>query len=74
MRKEDIPKALTRFGQVDGDLNRKYEGLGIGLSIVQALADQHNAELAIESEPHVGTTMSVRFPIERCVLEIRRAG
>ncbi|HEY4345284.1 MAG TPA: ATP-binding protein [Parvibaculum sp.] len=73
IRKEDIPKALTRFGQVDGDLNRKYEGLGIGLSIVQALADQHGAELVVESEPHVGTTMLVRFPVERCLLEIRRA-
>lgn len=74
MRKEDIPKALARFGQIDGDLNRKYEGLGIGLSIVQALAEQHGAELGIKSEPGKGTTVSVRFPIERCEIAIRRTG
>jgi signal transduction histidine kinase len=73
MRREDIPKALTRFGQLDGDLNRKYEGLGIGLSIVQALAEQHGAELSIDSEPGVGTAVSLKFPIERCEIGIRRA-
>ena len=28
---EDIPKALTPFGQVDSTLSRKYEGTGLGL-------------------------------------------
>jgi signal transduction histidine kinase len=73
MREEDIPKALARFGQVDGNLNRKYEGLGIGLSIVQALADQHGGRIAIESAPGAGTTVTVLFPIERCVAAVQRA-
>lgn len=66
MHQSDIPKALTRFGQVDGNLNRKYEGLGIGLSIVQALGVQHGARLEVDSTFGQGTTMSVIFPAERC--------
>jgi signal transduction histidine kinase len=76
MRKEDIPKALARFGQVDADLNRKYEGLGIGLSIVQALIEQHEGVLSIDSDLGVGTTVRVHFPAERCILdakEVRKA-
>lgn len=72
MRKEDIPKALTRFGQVDADLNRKYEGLGIGLSIVQALVEQHEGTLTVDSELGVGTTVQVRFPAKRCVVATAR--
>lgn len=65
---DDIPKALTRFVQVDGNLNRKYEGLGIGLSIVQALTEQHGGTLTVKSEVGVGTIMTVAFPAERCAL------
>lgn len=70
MRPEDIPKALDRFGQVDGNLNRRYEGLGIGLSIVQALVRQHGGALTIVSELGVGTRAIVRFPAERCLASL----
>jgi signal transduction histidine kinase len=67
MRPEDIPKALDRFGQVDGNLNRRYEGLGIGLSIVQALVRQHGGALTVASGLGIGTKVTVRFPTERCL-------
>ncbi|MDO8289493.1 MAG: HAMP domain-containing sensor histidine kinase [Parvibaculum sp.] len=73
MSESDIPKALARFVQVDGNLNRKYEGLGIGLSIVQALTEQHGGRLNIESKPGVGTTVTVVFPTERCVVNAENA-
>ncbi|MCH9053199.1 MAG: PAS domain S-box protein [Proteobacteria bacterium] len=41
MAPEDIPKALSRFGQVDADLNRQYEGTGLGLPLTKALVEQH---------------------------------
>ena len=73
MSDSDIPKALARFVQVDGNLNRKYEGLGIGLSIVQALTEQHGGKLSIKSEPGVGTTVTVVLPAERCAVEADNA-
>lgn len=70
MSESDIPKALARFVQVDGNLNRKYEGLGIGLSIVQALAEQHGGMINVNSKPDVGTEVTVVFPVERCVAAV----
>ncbi|MAM93558.1 sensor histidine kinase [Parvibaculum sp.] len=63
----DLPKALARFGQVEDQFVRKYEGLGLGLSIVQALADQHGGYFTIDSEPGRGTTVTVTLPPERCL-------
>ena len=65
--KEDIPKALARFVQLEDQLSRKYEGLGLGLPIVQALAAQHGGRLDIESTPGRGTTVTVTLPPERCL-------
>ncbi len=63
----DIPRALARFGQIENQLNRKYEGLGLGLAIVQALTAQHDGSFAIASEPGRGTTVTVTLPPERCL-------
>ncbi len=65
---EDIPKALTPFGQVDGDLNRKHEGTGLGLPLTKALTELHGGSLVLHSEVGVGTTVTVRFPADRVVL------
>ena len=64
---EDIPKALARFGQVDGQLNRKYEGSGLGLPLTKALTELHGGSLDLQSELGIGTTVTVRFPAERII-------
>jgi len=64
---EDIPKALLRFGQVGGALNRHYEGTGLGLPLTKALVELHGGTLDLQSEVGVGTTVTVRFPAERIV-------
>jgi signal transduction histidine kinase len=42
---------------------RKHGGHGVGLSIVQRLTDRFGWPLSIESEPGVGTRVTVRFPL-----------
>lgn len=69
MRPEDIPKALSRFGQIDGDLNRKYEGTGLGLPLAKSLIELHGGYLDLQSEVGVGTTATVRLPASRIVRE-----
>ncbi len=65
---EDIPKALTRFGQIDGELGRKYEGSGLGLPLAKSLVELHGGALEVESEVDVGTSVTVRFPATRIVV------
>ena len=63
----DIPKALSRFGQVDSELARKYEGSGLGLPLTKALVELHGGYLDLQSEVGAGTTVTVRFPAERVI-------
>jgi signal transduction histidine kinase len=62
---EDIPKAFERFGQVDGQLSRKYEGTGLGLPLAKALVELHGGRLVLESERNSGTTVTIFIPAER---------
>ena len=64
---EDIPKALSRFGQVDAELNRKFEGTGLGLPLTKALVELQGGTLDLQSELGTGTTVTVRFPANRIV-------
>jgi len=57
-----IPKALSHFGQIDGDLNRKYQGTGLGLPLSKALVELHGGRLDLQSAVGVGTTVFVRLP------------
>jgi PAS domain S-box-containing protein len=67
MRPEDIPLALEVFRQVDGALNRRFEGTGLGLPLVRTLAALHGGALRIESAPGAGTRAIVTLPAERIV-------
>ncbi len=67
---EDIPKALAPFQQIDGDLDRKYEGTGLGLPLAKALIEMHGGSLDLQSEVGVGTTATVRLPADR-IVELR---
>ena len=64
---EDIPKALSVFGQVDRQLNREQQGTGLGLPLTKALTELHGGTFDIKSEVGVGTTITVQFPAERIV-------
>lgn len=70
MRDEDIALALEPFRQLDGALNRRYEGTGLGLPLVQRLVQLHGGSLGIESAPGVGTTITLTLPVERCIREV----
>jgi len=62
---KDIAKAMAAFGQVDGALNRKYAGTGLGLPLVRLLAELHNGSLQLESLLNHGTTVTIRLPQPR---------
>lgn len=65
MTEGDIAKALQRFGQVDNVMTREHQGSGLGLPLVQELALLHGGQVAVDSEPGKGTTVTVRFGADR---------
>jgi two-component system cell cycle sensor histidine kinase PleC len=67
--KEDIPKAMTPFGQVDSRLARRYDGTGLGLPLAKAMAEAHGGSLEIESTLGIGTTVTVRLPRARVIVD-----
>lgn len=67
-----IPHALEPFKQLDGRLERKFEGVGVGLPLANALVKLHGGRLGIESVPGQGTTVTIYFQPERTVIETRK--
>jgi len=65
MREEEIPLALTRYGQADSSRRDENTGVGIGLPLSEALVRQHDGTLTITSEVGVGTRVVLWFPPER---------
>jgi signal transduction histidine kinase len=61
MSPQDIGKAFQSFGQVDSDLNRKYEGTGLGLPLTKKLMELHHGDIHLESELGVGTVATLHF-------------
>lgn len=63
-RMQDIIKP---FSQVDSSLSRRFEGTGLGLTIVVRLVELHGGRLEIDSVEGEGTLVQLVFPGERIV-------
>ncbi|MDH5181848.1 MAG: ATP-binding protein [Gammaproteobacteria bacterium] len=61
--KEDLPFVFDRFHQVDSSATRKYQGTGLGLSLVKELTERQAGRVAIASEPQQGTIVTIEFPV-----------
>lgn len=59
--KENLDIIFKRFIQVDKSFTRQNEGCGIGLSIVKAIVDIHDAKISVESELNKGTIFKIIF-------------
>jgi two-component system OmpR family sensor kinase len=59
---EKLPHVFERFYRVDRSRNRREGGAGLGLAIVQAIAQAHGGSAWIRSTPGAGTTVSLAFP------------
>lgn len=62
IRPEHINRLTERFYRVDKSRSRETQGTGLGLAIVKHVLLRHDATLAIESEPGVGSAFIVKFP------------
>lgn len=58
----DIERLGRPFVQVSSGTTRRYQGTGLGLSLVKGLAELHGGDMTIRSQPGVGTMVTVRLP------------
>lgn len=66
---EHIPRLTERFYRVDSGRSRSLGGTGLGLAIVKHVVERHRGRLDIASVVGVGTTVTVRLPIEPAVIK-----
>ncbi|MEM8839313.1 MAG: PAS domain-containing sensor histidine kinase [Pseudomonadota bacterium] len=64
MSASDLKRIGQPFFQADSALDRRYEGTGLGVSVVKGLTELHDGRVEFESELGKGTTVSVFIPLE----------
>jgi signal transduction histidine kinase len=60
---EDVERLLQPFQRMSQERTGEHEGLGLGLSIVQAIARAHDATLAVRAQVGGGLEVEVSFPV-----------
>lgn len=58
----EIPHLFQRFHRIEGAKGRSFEGTGIGLALVQDLAQLHGGSCYVKSAEGSGSTFTVRVP------------
>ncbi len=53
---------FDRFYQVDGSSTRRYGGMGLGLTVVRAVASEHKGQISVESQPGHGSRFTLSLP------------
>jgi signal transduction histidine kinase len=58
---EYLPHIFAAFSQENPGLTRRFEGVGLGLSLVKKYLELNGAEIAVASEKNRGATFTIRF-------------
>jgi PAS domain S-box-containing protein len=67
---EDLSRLFQPFVQVDSNLNRQYEGTGLGLAMVKQIVELHGGQVTVESQLGQGSCFTVALPYEMSDLSI----
>ncbi|HEY9666405.1 MAG TPA: ATP-binding protein [Coleofasciculaceae cyanobacterium] len=60
----DQTKLFQSFQQLDGGLDRRYEGTGLGLALARKLAQLHKGDILVVSELGKGSCFTLRLPLD----------
>jgi len=67
IKPEDIPKVFEPYTQIDSAVADRHKGTGLGMPLTLSLMQLHGGTVLLESEVGIGTTVTLRLPIERLV-------
>jgi len=60
--REALPKIFEKFYQVDAERTGQIRGFGLGLFYAREFIRMHGGSIGIESEPEVGTRVTISIP------------
>ncbi len=60
---DELPHMFERFHRIEHSRGRTHEGTGIGLALVQELAQLHGGTVTVESAVGYGSTFQVAIPL-----------
>lgn len=61
---EYFPYLFTKFSQEEQGYTRRFEGTGLGLSLVKKYCEINNSEIKVDSQKGIGTKFSIIFSNE----------
>lgn len=59
---ENMKKLFQPFIQIDSNLNRQYEGTGLGLALAKRIVELHNGKIGLTSTVGVGSCFTIELP------------
>lgn len=62
IRKDHLEKIFLPFYQDEGQLDRRYEGTGLGLSLTKRLVGLHGGKIRVESKVGEGSSFTFTLP------------
>jgi signal transduction histidine kinase len=66
----DLDRIFDRFARASPRLRREAGGFGLGLAIVQAIAEAHHGSVRVRSKPGQGSTFELVLPLRPAMLTV----
>lgn len=63
LSEEEAKMVFSRFWRADAGRTRERGGLGVGLSVVKEIVDQHEGWVRVEGKPNEGATFTIFIPL-----------
>jgi signal transduction histidine kinase len=61
MTEQELERIFTRFYQSDRSITRRYGGIGLGLTLVRAVIEEHSGRIEVESQLGQGSRFIIRL-------------